>query len=196
MTDQAKVKQVLSTGQVTFLFFIFVSMLFVIFTVGVYIGRWSQPTMDRKTEALKTANINFVEPTVNSAVSSGSGQQSSTESVRQSLPGSPLSMRVDEKTTSGYAVQIATVSTMAEADGLLTQLKRDGLTRGYVRSPEPGSVAQLFSVEIAFDDKTGAEQAVSQLKGKGLTRSRVIQVYADKKVTRQMDQSAQPPTAP
>jgi cell division septation protein DedD len=106
-------------------------------------------------------------------------------------------MRVDEsKTTAGYAVQVATVPTMAEADGLLTQLKRDGLTKSYVRSPEPGSVAQLFSVEMAFDDKASAEQAVSQLKGRGLTRSRVIQVYTDKNASKPMDRSAQPPTAP
>src|SRR5882724_11344342 len=135
MTEQSTVKQVLSTGQVTFLFLIFVSMLFAIFTVGMYIGRWSQPTVDRKGESVRTANISFVEPSLTSPATTGSNQNDGTH---QPLPGSPLSITVDElKTTPGYVVQVATLPTQAEADGLLTQLKRDGLTRGYVRAPEP-----------------------------------------------------------
>src|SRR5258708_682196 len=122
MTEQATVKQVLSTGQVTFLFLIFVSMLFAIFTVGMYIGRWSQPTGDRKVESLRTASISFVEPTAPSTATTGSSQNDGTH---QPLPGSPLSITVDEsKTIPGYVVQLATRSTNAEADGLLTQLNR------------------------------------------------------------------------
>ena len=194
MTDQTNANPALSTGQVTFLFLIFVSMLFAIFTVGVYIGRWSQPTVDRKAEALRTANISFVEPTLN--VNAGANPN---DIAHQALPGAPLSMRVDEsKTAVGYAIQVATVATIEEANGLVTQLKRDGLTKSYVRSPEPGSVAQLFSVELApFDDKVSADQTVAQLKSKGLNRSRVIQVFADKKANKAVDQSAtEPPTAP
>jgi cell division septation protein DedD len=189
-TEQATVKQVLSTGQVTFLFLIFVSMLFVIFTVGMYIGRWSQPTLDRKSESLRTANISFVEPGATSATTTGSNQ---SDAAHQPLPGSPLSISIDEsKMTPGYVVQVATLSTQAEAEGLLTQLKRDGLTKGYVRAPEPGSVVQSYSVEVAtFDDKATAEQFAGQLKTKGLTRSRVIQVYTEKKLSKPADQNVQ-----
>jgi len=194
MTEQTNENPALSTGQVTFLFLIFVSMLLAIFTVGVYIGRWSQPTVDRKAESLRTANISFVE--ANLTVNAGANPNGV---AHQALPGAPLSMRVDEsKTTPGYAIQVATLPTIEEANGLVTQLKRDGLTRSYVRSPEPGSVAQLFSVEIApFDDKASADQAVTQLKSKGLNRSRVIQVFTDKKTNKAVDQSTtEPPTAP
>src|SRR5258708_3986080 len=112
MTEQATFKQVLSTGQVTFLFLIFVSMLFAIFTVGMYIGRWSQPTVDRKAESLRTANISFVVPTVPSPAITGSSQN---DAAHQPLPGSPLSITIDEsKPTAGYVVQVATLSTQAE----------------------------------------------------------------------------------
>src|SRR5258708_4080568 len=175
MSEQINAKQVLSTGQVTFLFLMFVSMLFVIFAVGVYIGRWSQPTVDRKTESLKTTNIRFVEPNLNSKAAVVGQPDTSLGAQQQPLQGTPLTIPVDEtKNAIGCAVQVAAVTTIDEANGLLTQLRRDGLTRSYIRSPEPGSVIQLYSVEVGpYDDKVIAERVVTQLKSEGLGHSRV-----------------------
>src|SRR5215831_14292038 len=61
MSEPSKAKQVLSTGQVTFLFLMIICMLVAMFAAGVYVGRISQPVAKKdgsSVQMLKT-NISF-----------------------------------------------------------------------------------------------------------------------------------------
>ena len=196
MSESIKSRPVLSTGQVTFLFVMFISMLIAIFAAGIYIGRSSQPTVDKKgisAQAMNRANISFIESEATIRETPKPEPQTTTQPALQTTQENSLYAPIEEsKGVSEYAIQVETKSSADVAEGLVTQLRRDGFTKSYVRAPQSGSVNQLFSVEIGpYDDKSSAEQLTTQLKNKGLNHCRVIQTEGSKKVTRPEKSNAQ-----
>ncbi|HZS47868.1 MAG TPA: SPOR domain-containing protein [Blastocatellia bacterium] len=192
MSEFNKAKQVLSTGQVTFLFLMLISILIVFFAAGICVGRWTQPSAgkDGTTASVKMQNIRYVQDNVAIIDSSVQAKELDKQAVTQSV--STAAQKSEEsKLTTGYAVQVSTMPTFEEAESLVTQLRRDGFSTSQARVPQSGSVNQMYSVEIGpYYDKTSAEQVVSQLKSKGLTRSRTIAVYTPRERNTARESSA------